>query len=132
VKTLPLTLVLSCMTWSVFPSIAAAKDRVVPDYQQATFSETHSESVRMNCYGAGDSSMSNCHDAQVLVYTVKVKGEVYTLTPYNTRPHRESLWQQPAGAAVAVWNDGNRLHIRIGSKESQYDIVGTAFEDAAR
>ena len=76
--------------------------------------------------------MSTCHDADMLVYTVKVGGEVYTLTPYKSFPRKESLWRQPAGSAVGVWNDGKRLHIRIGGKESQYDIIGESAEDASR
>jgi len=112
---------------------ASAKDRSVPAYQNAIFQETHAESVRMNCYGAGTgSSMTTCHDAEMLVYTVRSGATVYTLTPYGTWPHRESLWKQPAGAAVAVWNDGKHLHVRTGAKESQYDIVGESAEDATR
>jgi len=128
VKTLVLTLAL-CATSS---SVASAKDRPAPKYQEATFQETHTQSVRMNCYGTGDSSMSTCHDADMLVYTVKLGGTVYSLTPYGTWPHRESLWRQPAGTPVAVWNDGKRLHIRIGAKESQYDIIEESAEDAAK
>jgi hypothetical protein len=76
--------------------------------------------------------MTTCHDAEELVYTVKAGETVYTLTPYGTWPHRESLWKQPAGAAVAVWNDGKHMHIRIGAKESQYDIIGESAEDATK
>jgi hypothetical protein len=126
VKTLFVTLILC--------SAASAKDRPVPTYQHAIFQETHAESVRMNCdasLGYG-SSMTTCHDAEMLVYTVKVGGTVYTLVPSGTRPHYESLWKQPSGAAVAVWNDGKHLHVRTGAKESQYDIMGESAEDAAR
>jgi hypothetical protein len=125
VKTLLVTLILC--------SVASAKDRSGPRYQDAIFQETHAESVRMNCYAAGyDTSMSNCHDAEMLVYTVKVGETVYTLTPYGTWPHRESLWRQSAGAAVAVWNDGKRVHVRTGAKESQYDIIGESAEEATK
>jgi hypothetical protein len=125
VKTLVVTLILC--------SAASAKDRSGPAYQDAIFQETHAESVRVNCFGSGyGSSMTTCHDAEELVYTVKAGETVYTLTPYGTWPHHESLWKQPAGAAVAVWNDGKRVHIRIGAKESQYDIIGESAEDAAR
>jgi hypothetical protein len=125
VKTLFVTLILC--------SSALAKDRPAPAYQNAIFQETHAEHVRMNCYGAGyGSSMSTCHDAQMLVYTVKSGETVYTLTPYGTRPLHESLWKQPAGATVAVWNDGKHVHVRTGAKESQYDIIGESAEDAAR
>jgi hypothetical protein len=114
-------------------SAASAKDRSGPTYQEAIFQETHAESVRMNCYGSGyGSSMTTCHDAEMLVYTVKAGETVYTLTPYETRPHHESLWKQPAGAAVAVWNDGKRVHVRTGAKESLYDIIGASAEDATR
>ena len=124
-KTLLVTLILC--------SAASAKDRPVPPYQKAIFQETHAESIRMNCDGVGyGSSMTACHDAEMLVYTVKAGETVYTLTPYGTWPHRESLWRQPAGAAVAVWNDGKHVHVRTGGKESQYDIIGTSAEDAAR
>jgi hypothetical protein len=68
----------------------------------------------------------------MLVYTVKAGEVVYTLTPYGTRPHRESLFKQPAGAAVAVWNDGKHVHVRTGGKETQYDIIGESAEDASR
>ena len=115
-------------------SVASAKDRPVRTYQHAIFQETHAEPVRMNCdasVGYG-SSMTGCHDAEMLVYTVKVGETVYTLVPSGTRPHSESLWKQPAGAAVAVWNDGKRVHVRTGAKESQYDILGESAEDAAR
>jgi hypothetical protein len=125
VKTLLVTLILC--------SAASAKDRSGPKYQDAIYQETHAESVRMNCYGSGyGSSMTTCHDAEELVYTVKAGETVYTLTPYGTWPHRESLWRQPAGAAVAVWNDGKHMHIRIGAKESQYDIIGESAEDATK
>jgi hypothetical protein len=125
VKTLSVTLILC--------SAAFAKDRSGPAYQNAIFQETHAESVRMNCFGSGDgSSMTTCHDAQLLVYTVRAGETVYTLTPYGTWPHHESLWKQPAGAAVAVWNDGKHVHVRTGAKESQYDIIGESAEDAAR
>jgi hypothetical protein len=124
-KTLLVTLILC--------SAASAKDRSGPKYQDAIFQETHNESVRMNCYAAGyDTSMSTCHDAETLIYTVKVGEEVYTLTPYGTWPHHESLWRQPAGAAVAVWNDGKHVHVRTGAKESQYDIIGESAQDASR
>jgi hypothetical protein len=76
--------------------------------------------------------MTTCHDAETLVYTVKAGETVYTLTPYGTWPHRESLWKQPAGAAVAVWNDGKHVHVRNGAKESQYDIIGESAQDAAK
>jgi hypothetical protein len=126
VKTLFVTLILC--------SAASAKDRSVPTYQHAIFQEAHAESVRMNCdaSSAYGSSMTSCHDAQMLVYTVKVGEAVYTLIPYGTRPHSESLWKQPAGAAVAVWKDGKRLHVRTGAKESQYDVMEESAEDAAR
>jgi len=125
VKALLVTLILC--------SAASAKDKPGPAYQDAIFQETHAEPVRINCYGSGyGSSMSTCHDAEMLVYTVKAGQTVYTLTPYGTRPHRESLWKQPAGSAVAAWNDGKRLHIRTGAKESQYDIIATSAEDAAK
>jgi hypothetical protein len=125
VKALLVTLILS--------SAASAKNSSGPTYQDAIFQETHAESVRMNCYGSGyDSSMTSCHDAEMLVYTVKAGGAVYTLTPYGTRPHRESLWKQQAGAAVTVWNDGKHVHVRTGVKESQYDIIGESAEDATK
>jgi hypothetical protein len=125
VKTLLVTLILC--------SAASAKDRPGASYQNAIFQETHAESVRMNCFDSQlGSSMSNCHDAQMLVYTVKAGETVYTLTPAGTGPHRESLWKQPAGAAVAVWNDGKHVHVRTGAKESQYDILGESAEDASR
>jgi hypothetical protein len=112
---------------------ASAKDRSGPTYSAAIFQEAHVEYVRMNCYGTGyGSSMTTCHDAETLVYTVKAGETVYTLTPYATRPHRESLWKQPAGAAVAVWNDGKHIHVRIGANDSQYDIIGSSAENAAR
>jgi NaMN:DMB phosphoribosyltransferase len=76
--------------------------------------------------------MSTCHDAEMLVYTVKVGEAVYTLTPYATSPHHESLWRQPGGAAVTVWNDGRHVHVRTAAKESQYDIIGASAEDATR
>ncbi len=121
-KTLLATLILC--------SAASAKVKPAPNYQDATFQETHAESVRMNCYGSGyGSSMSTCHDAQVLVYTVEVGPVVYTLTPYGTHPQHESLWRQPAGA-VKVWNDGKHMHIRTGARESQYDVVGETALDA--
>ncbi len=125
-KTLLVTLILC--------SVGSAKDRPVPTYQPAIFQETHAESVRMNCdaSSAYDSAMTTCHDAEMLVYTVKIGETVYTLVPSGTRPHSESLWKQPAGAAVAVWNDGKRVHVRTGAKESQYDILGESAEDAAR
>jgi hypothetical protein len=114
-------------------SAASAKNRPGPTYQDAIFQETHAESVRMNCYGSGyGSSMTTCHDAEMLVYTVKVGETVYTLTPYGTSPHHESLWKQPAGAALAVWNDGKRVHVRTGTKESQYDIIGASGQDETR
>ncbi len=124
-KTLLATLILC--------SVASAKDRSVPRYQDAIFQETHAEAVRVNCNGTGyGSSMTTCHDAEMLVYTVKAGVTVYTLTPYGTGPHRESLWKQPAGAAVAVWNDGRHVHVRTGAKESQYDIIGESALDATR
>ena len=123
-KTLLVTLILC--------SAASAKGRSVPTYQNAIFQETHAESIRMNCDGTGyGSSMTTCHDAEMLVYTVKIGETVYTLIPYGTLPHHESLWKQPAGA-VAVWNDGKRVHIRTGAKESQYDIIGESEQDAAK
>jgi hypothetical protein len=123
VKTLVVTLIL-CST-------ASAKDRPTPTYKGAIFQETHAESVRMNCFGSGyGSSMTTCHDAEMLVYTLKAGETVYTLTPYGTRPHRESLWKQPAGAAVAVWNDGKHVHVRSGGKESQYDVIGSSADNA--
>jgi hypothetical protein len=125
VKTLLVTLILC--------SAASAKDKAGSRYQDATFQEAHAESVRMNCNGTGyGSSMTTCHDAEMLVYTVKAGETVYTLTPYGTWPHRESLWKQPAGAAVAVWNDGKHVHVRTGAKESQYDIIGESAQDAAK
>jgi hypothetical protein len=124
VKTLLVTLILC--------SSASAKDKPGPRYQDAIFQETHAESVRMNCNGTGyESSMTTCHDVEMLVYTVKAGETVYTLTPYGTAPHRESLWKQPAGA-VAVWNDGKHVHVRTGAKESQYDIVGETAQDASK
>jgi hypothetical protein len=125
VKTLFVTLIL-CST-------ASAKDRSLPAFQNAIFQDSHAESVRMNCDGSGyGSSMTPCHDVQMLVYTVKAGETVYTLIPYGTWPHRESLWKQPAGAAVAVWNDGKHVHVRSGAKESQYDIIGESAQDASR
>ena len=122
-KTLLVTLILC--------SAASAKDK--SRYQDAIFQEAHAESVRVNCNGTGyGSSMTTCHDAETLVYTVKAGETVYTLTPYGTWPHRESLWKQPAGAAVAVWNDGKHVHVRTGAKESQYDIIGESAQDAAK
>lgn len=124
-KTLLVTLILC--------SAASAADRSTPSYHGAIFQDTHAESVRMNCDGVGyGSSMTPCHDAEMLVYTVKAGEVVYTLTPYATRPHHESLWRQPAGATVAVWNDGKHVHVRTGAKESQYDIIGESAEDASR
>jgi hypothetical protein len=124
VKTLLVTLLLC--------SLASAKDRPSPKHQDAIFQETHAEPIRMNCDGKGyNSSMTNCHDAQMLVYTVKSGATVYTLTPAGTMPHRESLWKQPAGAAVAVWNDGKHVHVRAGAKETQYDIIGESAEAAS-
>jgi hypothetical protein len=76
--------------------------------------------------------MTTCHDAETLVYTVKAGETVYTLIPYGTWPHHESLWKQPAGAAVAIWNDGKHVHVRSGTKESQYDILGASAQDATR
>ena len=114
-------------------SAASAKNRPAPTYQDAIFQETHAESVRMNCYGSGyGSSMTTCHDAEMLGYTVKAGETGYTLTPYGTGPHHESLWKQPAGAAVAVWSDGKRVHVRTGAKESLYDIIGESAQDATR
>ena len=124
-KTLFVTLILC--------SVASAKDRAVPAYHNAIFQETHAESVRMNCDATGyGNSMTTCHDAEMLVYTVKIGETVYTLIPYATLPHHESLWKQPEGAAVAVWNDGKRVHVRIGARESRYDILGESAQDAAR
>lgn len=124
-KTLLVTLILC--------TAASAKDRAVPAYHDAIFQETHAESVRMNCDGTGyGSSMTPCHDAEMLVYTVKIGVTVYTLIPYGTSPHHESLWRQPAGAAVALWNDGKRIHVKTGAKESQYDIFGESALDAAK
>ena len=124
-KTLLVTLILC--------SAASAKDRPAPKYQSAIFQETHMESIRMNCGGSEyGTSMSTCHDAQMLVYTVKIGEAVYTLAAYATRPHRESLWKQPAGAAVAVWKDGTRVHVRTGAKETAYDVIGESAEDATR
>ena len=118
-KTLLVTLILC--------SAASAKDRSGPTYQVAIFQDAHAESVRMNCDGIGyGSSMTTCHDAEMLVYTVKAGETVYTLTPYGTYPHRESLWKQPAGAAVAVWNDGKHVHVRTGAKESQSATLARA------
>jgi hypothetical protein len=125
VKTLLVTLILC--------SAASAKDKSGSSYQDAILQEAHTETVRMNCDGTGyGSSMTTCHDAETLVYTVTAGATVYTLTPYGTWPHRESLWKQPAGAAVAVWNDGKHVHVRTGAKESQYDIIGESAQDAAR
>jgi hypothetical protein len=125
VKTLLITLLLC--------SVASAKTKPTPKYQEALFQETHAESIRMNCYGSGyNASMSTCHDTEMLVYTVKIGEAVYTLTPYGTYPHHESLWRQPAGAAVAVWNDGKHVHVRASARESQYDIIGESAEDASR
>jgi hypothetical protein len=132
VKTAPVTLVLCCLTCSMASAKTASASAPTPKYQDATYQDTHVESVRMNCYGTGDSSMSTCHDAEMLVYTVKIGEEVYTLTPYKTSPHRESLYRQPAGTAISVWNDGKHMHIRSGAKESQYDIIGESVEDANR
>ena len=123
-KTLLVTLFLCSAAW--------AKGRPVPVYQNAIFQETHAEPVRMNCNGSGyGASMTTCHDTEVLVYTVKIGETVYTLIPYGTLPHRESLWKRPAGA-VAVWNDGKRVHVRTGARESQYDVMGESTQDAAR
>ena len=100
-KTLLVTLLLT--------SVAAAKVKPVPSYQDATFQETHAEGVRVNCYeGVLHSSMSTCHDGQMLVYTLDIGSVVYTLTPYGTLPRHESLWRQPAGA-VKGWNDGKQV-----------------------
>ena len=124
-KTLLVTLILC--------SVASAKDKPSPAYRSAVFQETHAESVRINCFDSQlGSSMSSCHDAEMLVYTVKAGETVYTLTPAGTVPHHESLWKLPAGAAVAVWNDGKHVHVRTGAKESQYDIMGESAEDASR
>lgn len=114
-------------------SPAFAKDKPAPTFQKALFEEAHTELVRMNCDQSGyGSSMTPCHDAQMLVYTVKVGETVYTLTPYGTWPHHESLWRQPSGAAVAVWNDGKHVHVRIGTKQSPYDVLGSSVQDAAK
>ena len=111
-------------------SVASAKVKPAANYQDAVFLEMHAESVRMNCFGTQyGSSMSTCHDAQMLVYTVKIGGAVYTLAPYGTPLHRESLWRQPAGA-VKVWNDGKHVHVRTGARESQYDIIDESAQDA--
>ena len=124
-KTLLVTLILC--------SVASAKDKPSPAYQNAVFQETHAEAVRINCFDSQlGSSMSSCHDAEMLVYTVKAGATVYTLTPAGTLPHHESLWKLPAGAAVVVWNDGKHVHVRTGAKESQYDIMGESAEDASR
>ena len=124
-KTLLVTLIL-CST-------ASAKDRSVPAYRNAIFQESHAESARVNCDQVGyGSSMTACHDAETLVYTVKIGETVYTLVPYGTYPRRESLWKQPAGITVGVWNDGKHLHVKTGAKESQYDIMQESVEDAAR
>ncbi len=124
-KTLVVTLIL-CSAWS-------AKAKSLPAYQNAVIQDTHAEPVRMNCYGNQyGSSMTTCHDTERLVYTVKAGATVYTLTPYGTFPHRESLWKQPAGAAVAVWNDGKHVHVRAGAKVSLYDSIGESVEDATR
>jgi hypothetical protein len=125
VKTLLVTLIL-CST-------ASAKDSSAPTYQNAIFQETHAESVRVNCDGSGyRDSITPCHDAEMVVYTVKAGETVYTLIPYGTWPRHESLWRLPAGAAVAVWNDGKHVHVRTGAKESQYDIMGESAQDAAK
>ena len=124
-KTLFVTLILC--------SAAFAKDKSDATYQNAIFQETHMESVRMNCGGTGyENTMTTCHDAETVVYTVKAGETVYTLVPYGTWPHHESLWKQPGGAAVAVWNDGKHVHVRTGGKESQYDIMGESAQDAAK
>ena len=124
-KTLLVTLILC--------SAASAKDKSGSRYQGAIFQETHTESVRMNCDATGyGSSMTNCRDAEMLVYTVKSGETVYTLTPAGTVPHRESLWKQAPGAAVAVWNDGKHVHVRTGAKESQYDVIGESAEAATK
>jgi hypothetical protein len=125
VKTLFVTLILC--------SALSAQAKPLPAYQNAIVQETHAEPVRTNCYGSGyGSSMSTCHDTERLVYTIKAGSTVYTLIPYGTFPHHESLWKQPAGAAVAVWNDGKHVHVRAGAKESLYDSVGESVEDATR
>jgi hypothetical protein len=125
VKTLVVTLILC--------SAALAKDKSDPTYQNGIFQETHMESVRMNCGGTGyENTMTTCHDAETLVYTVKAGETVYTLIPYGTWPRHESLWKQPGGTAVAVWNDGKHVHVRTGGKESQYDIMGESAQDAAK
>ena len=112
---------------------ASSKDKASAKYQDATFQETHSESVRMNCGGTGyENTMTSCHDAETLVYTVKAGETVYTLIPYGTWPHHESLWKQAGGTAVAVWNDGKHVHVRTGGKESQYDIMAESAQDAAK
>ena len=124
-KTLFVTLILC--------SAALAKDKSDPTYKNAIFQETHMESVRMNCGGTGyENTMTPCHDAETVVYTVKAGETVYTLIPYGTWPGHESLWRQPGGTAVAVWNDGKHVHVRTGAKESQYDIMGESAQDAAK
>jgi hypothetical protein len=123
VKTLLVTLVLC--------SGAFAKDKPSTKHQDAIFQETHGESVRVNCNGQGySSSMTTCHDATMLIYSVKLGNTVYALTPAGTMPHRESLWKQPSGAAVAFWNDGKHVHVKAGVKESQYDVIGETTETA--
>ena len=75
-KTLFVTLILC--------SAALAKDKSDPTYQNAIFQETHMESVRMNCGGTGyENTMTTCHDAETVVYTVKTADTVYTLIPYG-------------------------------------------------
>ena len=125
VKALLVTLILC--------SAASAKERSGANYQSAVFQETHAVAVRVNCFGSGyGSSMTTCHDAEMLVYTVKVGEAVYTLTPYATLPHHESLWRQAGGAPVMLWNDGKHVHVRAGARVSQYDIIGESVEDATR
>jgi hypothetical protein len=125
VKTLLVTLLLCCT--------ASAKNRPAPTYRNAIFQDSHAESARVNCDQVGyGSSMTACHDAETLVYTVKIGETVYTLVPYGTYPRRESLWKQPAGITVGVWNDGKHLHVRAGGKESQYDVMQESVEDASR
>ena len=109
------------------------EDRAVPTYRTAIFQDAHAESARVNCDQVGyGSSMTTCHDAETLVYTVKIGETVYTLVPYGTYPSSRSPWKQPAGVTVAVWNDGKRMHVRTGARESQYDIMQESVEEASK